>query len=683
MSLSAADYLAGWAFLAPTLALCVACGWLLVGRLAPELRGLTRGLAIFQATSAALVVAHLVPGAIGSLSRISVLLTALAIFGAARFAPAVDPEPTVAVADPLRAGGGLVFAAIGVAAATVGALAFLLSRVSVPVTAVDALTVHLPEVARWIQSGSYWDLVQYAAGLSNATYPQNGTLMLLAAVLPWESTFAVRYVDIPFLIALVLAIYAFARALGGPVAASALAAATVMTLGAVIVPGLDQAQVDAPMLAWFAVGALFLLRSARTGSRSDLLIAGCGLGLAFGTKWYAVPYVPVLALLWLWARRNSGARGKELWQPATTLAATITLFGGFWLVRNLILTGNPVHPAPVQLLGHTIFDAPRDLLREYAGFTVSDYLFDGGIWRDWFVPAYGANFGVAGPALIALGAAGALVLARASARANAAAATLVAALAMGALYTILPDTAFGPPGHPVLVAANARYLVPALIAGAAFAAWLAGTSERTGRLVEILLTAAILDGIYRFHVGVGLRHVAVAIAALAVVGALAGGFWLRRARPGALWQASAMTALVLLGGGWALPDGADPARYADLDPTLAWLDVHVPPGGRVALGGTWSAAAVSPVLPAFGPRLRNRVDYLGRFVEGTLQSWDRREPFQRQLRRSHYDAVIIGRGVPSRPHGEEPAATWARELGFRAHARSSHLVLLAPPVTVP
>lgn len=679
MPLPFSDYFLGALLLAVTTAACTLAAALIVRRRAAELRGSERALALFLVATGALAAAHLVPGILGILGRGSVLACAALVLAVALRVPVAAGAPAL---PDHPAGGGdppwsRALAAAGVFAAAAAATIFLLARSTEPVTAVDAMTTHLPVVARWIQEGSVWPIVQYAPDLANGAYPENGTLMMLAAVLPWHSTFAVRYVDVPFLIAFAFAIFACARELRAPATAAALAGAAVTALAAVNEPALRQAQLDAPMLAWMAIGALFALRAQRSGRRRDLVLAAAGLGLAFGTKWYAVAYVPLLAIVAAALALSGGRRPRALLAPAAGLAAIVAATGGFWLLRNWVQIGNPVHPAAVKLLGITVFDAPVDTLRERAGFSVADYLLDGAVWRDYFVPAYRDNFGLLGPLLIAAIATATVVALRRRGGDPRVLAVAAASAAMALAYTLLPDTAFGLPGAPRLVGANARYLVPALAGGAVLAAWLAGRGGRWRALAELALLAGIVDGVLRSYDGVGVRHV---VAGVLLV--LAAGVALRRSAPALQRLApsagtlAAAVALLVLGGSWVARHRLGEARYGLTEAPIAWLEQRLPVGASVGLASVWSAGSTSPVLPAFGPRLHNRVVYLGRFVGGTLRSWTEPGPFAAQVRRERLDAIVIGTGVPKGSGAEEPSAAWAAGLGYRRVETSERLVLM-------
>jgi hypothetical protein len=647
MDLGAKDYLEGAAFALVTLGACGFAGWLLITRRLPWLHGIVHALAVFLAVTGLIVGVHLLPGALGILSRWSVLAVALLVALGVSRVHAVPGAPERAERERLDP-----LALLGIGIAAVGALGLVIHRSTQAIDSVDALSTHLPAVARWIQEGSFWQLVQYAPDLSNATYPHNGAMLMLAAVLPWDSVFLVRYVDVPFFVAAAFGVYAVARELRAPAGPAALAAAAFTCMAAVNEPALRQGQMDPPMLAWFAIGSLFLVRSARGAPLAETVLAGAGLGLAFGTKWYAVVYVPLLVLVWLVARRGA-------WREAGVLIGTTALTGGFWLVRNWVEAGNPVHPASIPGL----FKAPPDPLREKAGFTVSDYLFDGRIWSEKLIPAWGDNFGILLPLLL-IAALVAVIVGRRAVRVVAALALVIALL-----YTKLPDTAFGLPGDPRLVGANARYLVPGLMAGLVAAAWLGG---RWRWPVSVLLLAGIVDGVIRSYGEPGLGDFVWAAVLLAAAAVL-----VRVRRPVNPVVAATGVLLILVGAGWEARNRDLAEPYREIEPTVKYLQTELRPGARIALGKTWNTAAIAPTLPAFGPRLENHVDYLGTFVDGTLRQWRRREGFVAQVEKGRYDAVVIGTGVPPQPRGEEPQAGWLRELGYTERERTERLVLFA------
>jgi hypothetical protein len=96
---------------------------------------------------------------------------------------------------------------------------------------------------------------------------------------------------------------------------------------------------------------------------------------------------------------------------------------------------------------------------------------------------------------------------------------------------------------------------------------------------------------------------------------------------------------------------------------------------RIGLAGLWDVNGLSPVLPAFGPRLRNRVEFVGPFRREMLHEHERAGAFVEELRRGRYDLLVMGRAVlPGTPRRDLEA--WARAAGYDEVARTHRLVLM-------
>jgi hypothetical protein len=139
--------------------------------------------------------------------------------------------------------------------------------------------------------------------------------------------------------------------------------------------------------------------------------------------------------------------------------------------------------------------------------------------------------------------------------------------------------------------------------------------------------------------------------------------------------AAAGLLLLAAAGGYAAERRFTDHRYPDLEAPLAWTRDHHP--RRVGLTGLWNIAGLSPVYPSFGPRLRNRVDFVGPFRGGLLSQYRSRAPFVSALRRGRYELLLVGLAdLPGAPRGQD---AWARSAGWVEVARSPRLVLLRPP----
>jgi hypothetical protein len=666
--LSGHGYATGLVWLAATAGVLAAgTRALLRGRLA-ALEGSARAAGAVVVFTAGLVAAHVVPLALGVLARGTVLAAACALAllvlalpaRAAALAPPLPREPSTRLAAAI--------AGVAVAAVAAAWLVALARSAAHPVTALDASTFHLPNVARWIQHGTLWRIDQFVPGLAQGDYPQNGDVVSLAAVLPWRDAFAARLETGAAYAVTGVCVYALAREAGARAAGAALAGALVLAVPIVAIASVRNVMPDAVMYATFAAGLTFLLRHVRGRATADLVLAGVGLGLSFGTKWYAVSAVALVVAVWALGRLVARERLARVARDAALVAVLVAAAGGIWLVRNLVESGDPAFPQAIAPFGITLFGAPPDPIRALAGFRVADYLFDGGVWNDYLLPAYRAFLG-APAALLLAGPLAALAVGRRRIPPRVAGLVVLAA-ALAIAYVLTPYSAFGPQGRPLFTGANSRYLVPALIVGAAAGAW---ALERLGRLrvaAELAALAAVVLGLRRgYDVPVG-AVVAVGAALLAVV---ALGRTVRA--PLALGAALALVAVALAGA--RVKERFDARGYHGADPTVDWVLDRAPAGTRIALAGTFDPSAIAPVLPMFGPRLANDVRYAGPWVRHRLEQYATARPFTSALRQGGYQLLLVGRGAP--PTTVAAPERWASEAGWVPVARGPAMTLLRAP----
>jgi len=707
------DFLAGAALFALMLALVGAATALVVRRRLTHLDRLELALASVVVGTAVLVAVHLVPLMLGILTRGTAIAAAFAAAGlamlvkprevAAEAEPAdldLDPDPDgPAPADerptPASSQASWALATLASVFAAIAAIADLGRWAGDELVGVDPLTFHLPNVGRWIQNGSIWQIDQFAPLLAHGNYPNNGDLVLLSTVLPWHNDFLVRLPITFFLVTTAVAVLAVARELRASHAASVLAAAVVVSLPVVGIATIPRALPDSLMWTTFACGVLFLLRHARSARRSDLVLAGLALGIAAGTKWYGVSSVAAVVAVWIVARLVAARAPRRAARESARAGATAALLrdavivGGLsllgvlpWLVRNLLLSDNPVFPLKVSPLGLTIFDAPPDVIRDQAGFAIADYLKDADVLGQ-LAGEIVEGLGVA-PILGAVALLLAIVLARRRAHAPDVRVIVLAlsAIALALLYTVTPATALGLRGDPSLAHANTRYVVPALVIAIPVAAWVAGRLPRlSGLLLEATLAAAALTGAYRGYEVAGLRDVALAAAGLAALAAAAWLLWRLRERRVVLGAAAVAATVVGLAAAHRIEGAINDGRYRGIDPAVDTL-LRVAPGGRrIGLASDWSVGGLSPVWPAFGTRIANDVEYVGEFVDGFLTPYRSAAYFQEALRHGGFDVLVIGRGFyPPQP---TPEQRWAIDAGWRTIALSPRLRVLVPPAAPP
>ena len=675
--LSRGDYLEGVLLLVGLLGAALAAGVVLAQRTHRGAGPLAATVVAGVVASAVVVAAHQLPLMAGLLSRGAPVVVALALAAALIALVPHGRAPADPESPPSSRASWLVALAVA-GLTTAGVLAFTIARSAELVTGEDALIYHLPQVARWMETGSLWQRDVFTPGVSGWSYPGTGNLLQLALVAPFRSTVFVGLMSLPFLALLGAATVGAAGVLGAPRAAAVLAAAAVVALPAVTAPALETAQVDAPMLAWFAAGGYLLLRHARGGTGADLGVGAIALGLALGTKWYGLAYVPLLVAIWGLARWRGGEPLKAVARDVAAVAGLVAGAGGVWLLRNWVEAGNPIHPSELQIAGLEIFGAPPDPVREAGGFAITHYATDADVWRDHLIPAFVRTLGLAAYAL-PLGALAALLLALRRPAARAIVATLVLAGLLALAYATLPFSAFGPEGRPILAFANTRYGVPALLVAVVAIAAVCGRQGRWRPLLEAALAIAALDGLRR---GIEAGAAAWFAGVLAVAAAGAVAFALRRrALPGVPAAATiALLVAALVAGGEAWRMRLADRTYAELDPGVGVALRLLGERGRAGLAGPGRPDPFPVVLPLFGPRLEHEVEYVGRFVDDTLQRHRTRQAFLAALARGDYEVLWIGFG--RRDAAQErrpPELDWARAAGWREVADSYQSVVLAPP----
>lgn len=695
------EYLTGLLFFAAASGSALGAAAIVVWRRLFHLARAERALAFGIVGSAAVIAAHVVPGILGVLDRWTAAVAGGILLGASLLVKRVDARPDARAArEPLAS---WALAAPAIAAAAIGAVASVRAGSALAIDQVDWVSFTLPNVANWIHAGSLFDTTQFLPLFPVSAYPNNGDVLYLAAILPWHDDAFVRFIGLPVLALIGIAVYALARELRAPASLAVLAAAVALSLRAITGPALEGAKPDGFMLAAFGAGLVFLVRHARTHQRSDLVLAGLGLGLALGARWYglssAVVVVGVWAAAWLVARRREW---RWVMGRGAALCGVIALGGGFWIVRNVIVLGNPIGTVEIAPFGVTLFAGQPDPLRDLLGSSLASYLDNPRILEAYALPDYTAALGLPGVALAATLVAGAAIVLRHRRRLGhvevVVAALVVCAVGIAVAYATTPGSAQGFVGRPLpgLIGGNSRWLMPAALIAAAVGAWAAARAGRMRVVIELAAVVAVIDGLRRTfdldaaaYLSTGVRLAAVM---LIVYGAYRAWSQLG-SRRGRLALAAAATAVAVVAVGVygrRTQESFDATRYVGFEPTAEWVRANAPEGHRIGLAGSWTAGAI-PTAALYGPRLRNYVAYLGEGDGALRLPYQRRQPFQHALRDGRFDLLVVGlqkRSVSQfRPSDLDlplaslngtsvPAMRWAESIGFREVARSDRFVLL-------
>lgn len=230
----------------------------------------------------------------------------------------------------------------------VGAMAFLSSLA--PPTAQDALVYHLAVPAKYVEAGRICEV----PGNFFAHFPQNVEMLFGLALLLGQPSLAGFY---HWLLgaAAAAAVAQLARAVrpGSSALFAAVAFATVPT--AALIAGWPY--VDLGVVFYCVASTACFVRWLSRRELPWLLFAAAFAGVAAGCK-YTAGFQGILLVAAVAAdARRDGLRACALRSAA--VCGVVGALAAPWLVRNLVLTGNPVYPFFYEVFGGKSWDAER------------------------------------------------------------------------------------------------------------------------------------------------------------------------------------------------------------------------------------------------------------------------------------------------------------------------------------
>jgi hypothetical protein len=551
-----------------------------------------------------------------------------------------------------------VIALVVAAAAVLHFAGGVRSRLSTGMTGFDSTWYHGPFAAAFFQTGNTWDLHFIAPQFLAWFYPANSEVLHAVGMSAFDRDILSPLLNLGWFVACLFACWCLGRPFR--------VAPWTLGLGAVALslPALSDQAGEARN---DIVGIFFLLAAAALAvnaweARRDraaglgggaLFLAALAAGLSAGTKLDFV--LPAIALVvGLAAIQAPGARMRSLGLTALGGLAG----GGYWYLRNLIHSGNPL--PWFDQIGPLSLPAPDQALGGREQHTVLSYLTEGSVWSEWFLPGFHHGFGILWPLLLGLALAG-LLLCLGGRGGTVLRVVAVAGLASALAWLVAPTSASGPQGMPHGFESGLRYLAPALVLGMALLPLASPIRERLARSPWLRshllphsgknydLNREGTDDLNRDETALRARRWPLAVGVALTLVAIAIGYPVQR---------------------HYLRD-----RYADPSFTTPGLNAAF----RWARGisGARIGTTSTRQYPLFGTDLSNRVQFVGEHrARGGFVAPSSCEAWRRLLNEGGYDYVVASRdrvqpGKPAYP----PTAEWTEGPGARA-------ILRVPPTVV-
>jgi hypothetical protein len=467
----------------------------------------------------------------------------------------------------------------------------------------DVLWYHMPFAAVFAQTGSVTGIHFTQADPFVAYYPASAELVHAIGIVAMRNDFLSPLLNLGWMALALLAAWCAGRrwhvewlTLAG--------GALLLSLPVLSTTQPGEAFNDVVGLASLIAAVAFILSPAR--GWPELLGAGLALGLAAATKYtFLVPGI-VLVL-----GAVAAAEPVERRRAGALLVAGLVVTGGWWYLRALLHTGNPLGLR--QSIGPLHLPGARSPLAAATQQTVFSEIRHLSLWTSRFAPGLAHAFGPLWP-LILVAAAGA-VLSGITLRREPLLRTVAAAAGVAAVtYLFLPTGATGIQRNAQLFAVNLRYLAPALALCLLLVPIVVAirAPRRLGAVGAAMVATAVLaqfeDNVWPANPA---RHVAFLIlAAVALALALAAARRLATASHKLLAGAGLIALLVVVAAGDVAQRHYFHRRYlvgaqasAGLGAIYRWAQpvAHA----RIALYGTVEQ------YPLYGATDTNVVDYLG------------------------------------------------------------------------
>jgi len=521
------------------------------------------------------------------------------------------------------------------------------TQLSTGMTGFDSTWYHGPFAAGFFQSGDLWALHFIAPQFLAWFYPANSEVFHGVGMLAFGRDLLSPMLNFGWFMGCLVAVWCIGRPYR--VAPFSLALGAIALSLPALSDQAGEARNDIVGIFFLLVAvAIAVAQRERSSTRQvgaalalgPLAVVGLSTGMAAGTKLnFLLPAAVLVVGLAVIAPKG------ERWRSFGIASLAALAGGGYWYLRNLVHTGNPL--PWVKDIGPISLPAPEQALGGREGHSVLGYLGDGSVWSDWLFPGLHDGLSALWPLLLAVALAGLLLsLGRRSEPVLRVVAT--AGLAAALAWLIAPTSASGPEGIPRGFESGLRYLAPALVLG--FALLPAAPSLRR-RLARLSMRSSFVG------------HSATNDERIPRLGR---------------WQAAGVLAalgVLAIAAGNHVQRHYLAQRYSDPSFTTPGLNAAFKWAQEIS--DARIATTSTRQYPLFGRDLSNQVDYLGiEQPHGGFTAPTTCRQWRRLLNAGNYDYAVTSRdriepGKPTYP----ATARWTKAPG-------ATVVLREPPTIV-
>lgn len=221
----------------------------------------------------------------------------------------------------------------------------------------DCFNYHFVFPVEWFKQGNLCIPISIADDPSAPYYPINGSLYFLWLMMPFKNVFLADLGQVPFFLLAFLSLYGIARKIGiGKNYSFYAAALFIFTPN--IFRQMEIAYVDVMLAALFFSSINFLLLFYEAFTLSSLVCFSLSFGLFLGIKTSAIvygvfPFIFFVIIIFKGIKKVSYFKKRTAYLGLFFFITAV--LGGFSYIRSLALTGNPLFPADIAVLGKNIF----------------------------------------------------------------------------------------------------------------------------------------------------------------------------------------------------------------------------------------------------------------------------------------------------------------------------------------